>query len=423
MIPRHLTPALLAALSDTPVVFLRGARQTGKSTLVRHLATSAHPARYLTLDDAAVLAAARHDPSGFVRGLDGPVVIDEVQRVPDLFLAIKAEVDRSPRPGRFLLTGSADILLLPRVSESLVGRMEILTLWPLSQGEIARVREDFIDELFHEGPLPRHYTSEDRVQLAARLATGGYPSILNRPAEARRNAWHGSYLTTILQRDVRDISNVEDITALQRLLSMLAVRAGSLLNFAELARSTQIPQSTLKRYFTLLETTFLVQLLPAWSTNLGKRLTKSPKPTLNDTGLMSYLLGLNERRLATEPNTFGPLLENFVVMEIRKQAAWNNVRSQMFHFRLPTGQEVDLVLESASGGVVGIEVKGSDTVGPSDFRGLRALAELCGERFRRGVVLYTGAEAVPFGRGLFALPVSALWQSHLPARRMERESP
>lgn len=414
MLERHITPAVLSALADTPVVFLRGARQTGKSTLIRQLAASAHPARYLTLDDAAVLAAARHDPAGFLRSLDGPAVIDEGQRAPEIFLAMKAEVDNDPRPGRFLLTGSADILLLPQISESLAGRMEVLTLWPFSQGEIAGVVETFVDALFAKKPVFPTSEIEDRPALIARMLQGGYPGLLRRPLEARRRAWMGSYITAILQRDVRDLSNIEDLTSLPRLLALLASRAGSLLNFSDLARSLSMPQSTLKRYFTLLETTFLVRLAPAWTANLGKRLAKAPKLYINDSGLMAYLLGLNDKRLTEEPMMMGPLLENFVAMELKKQTEWSAARAELFHFRMPTGQEVDVVLENEAGDLVGVEVKASATVGPSDFKGLRSLAELAGKRFRRGVLLYTGREAVPFGPNLYALPVECLWGSKPP---------
>lgn len=409
MIPRHITPALLSALADTPVVFLNGARQTGKSTLAKHLASREHPSRYLTLDDAVVLSAARHDPTGFLVELKGPVILDEVQRAPELFLAIKAQVDRSPQPGRFLLTGSADVLLLPQVSEALAGRMEILTLWPFSQGEIAGIPPNFLDALL-EGDLPPFAgPAEDGPSLRARLLLGGYPPVLSRSTPERRRAWFGAYITTILQRDVRDLAHIEGLTALPRLLSLLAARSCSLLNFAELSRSMAIPQSTLKRYFTLLETTFLVQLLPAWSSNLGKRLVKSPKILLNDTGLSTYLLGLSEERLETDPALMGALLENFVTMEVRKHMGWSQTHFQAFHFRSQAGPEVDLVLEDAAGNIVGIEVKARATVTARDFTGLRTLAELAGRRFRRGVVFYTGATAVPFGLNLHALPVNALW--------------
>ncbi|MGB3681002.1 MAG: ATP-binding protein [Rubrobacteraceae bacterium] len=399
------------ALLDTPVVLLNGARQVGKSTLVRSGMVEDRGARYLTLDDAGILAAAETDPAGFLSGLEGPIILDEVQRSPGLFPAIKAEVDRERRPGRFLLTGSANVLLLPELSESLAGRMEILNLWPLSQGEIEDVEEGFIDAAFSGDSLSTRIGPERVSELFERLLQGGYPEVIGRRSEARRRAWFGSYVTTILQRDVRDLSNIEGLTELPRLLSLLAARAASLVNYAELSRSASMPQSTLKRYISLLQATFLIQMLPAWSSNLGKRLVRSPKLLLCDTGLISNLQGISAERLASEPVLVGPLLENFVAMELTKQSAWSRTRPRLFHFRTHTGQEVDIVLEDAAGRIVGIEVKAAATVGVRDFRGLRALAEVAGERFQRGVVLYTGGTDIPFDKNLHALPVGALWRT------------
>ncbi len=404
---RLLTADLIAALRDTPVVLLHGARQTGKTTLARRIANE-RPARYVTLDDAVALAAAREDPTGFLAGLDGPVVLDEVQRAPGLFLAIKAEVDRQRRPGRFLLTGSANVFLLPNLSESLAGRMEVLTLWPFSQGEIDGIREGFIDALFADFfPLE----AGAAPALTARVLRGGYPPAVERDDPDRRRAWFSSYITTILERDTREIAHIEGLTALPRVLALLAARIGSLLNFAELARSLAIPQTTLKRYFTLLEAAFLVRLLPAWSSNLGKRLIKAPKLFLNDTGVAGYLLGLNAERLERDAPVRGALLENFVVIELLKQAGGSRRRPKLFQFRTAAGQEVDLALEEAGGGIAGVEVKASSTVTSRDFTGLRTLAEAAGPRFRRGVVLYTGATAVSFAPNFHALPLGALWST------------
>lgn len=410
MIRRHITSALRAALADTPVILLTGARQTGKSTLVQELASTVHPARYLTLDDATVLAAARTDPAGFIANLAGSVILDEVQRVPDLFLALKRTVDRDRQPGRFLLTGSANVLLLPRVAEALVGRMEILTLWPLSQGEIDGVQENFIDAVFADELPACRGRAEPWPALIERLLRGGYPEVLSRLEASRRQAWFGAYITTLLQRDVRDLAHIEGLTTFPRLLALLAARTAALLNMAELSRSLTMPQSTLKRYLALLETTFLVQPLPAWSGNLSKRLVKAPKLVLSDTGLSASLLGVSQDRLETDRGLAGPLLENFVVMEIRKQLAWSRAQPQPFHFRTQAGQEVDLVLEERSGHLVGIEVKASATVSPRDFNGLRTLAEAVGASFRRGIVLYTGEELLPFGPQMYALPLSTLWR-------------
>ena len=409
MIFRNITPALMDALADSPIVLLSGARQTGKSFLTQWLASSIHPAQYLTLDDVGVLSAVSSDPAGFLAGLSGPVVLDEVQRAPELFRALKLEVDRDRRPGRFLLTGSADVLLLPRLSESLAGRMEILTLWPLSQGEIKGVSEGFIDAVFAEKLDGSSTASEGRSPLLRRILRGGYPEIQRRTAVRRQQAWFNSYVTTILQRDVRDLANIEGLTAMPRLLSLLATRISGLISFAELSRSSAIPQSTLKRYIALLETTFLVQPLPAWSGNPSKRLVKAPKLVLNDTGLVAHLLGMGLMDGEGHPEQIGPLLENFVVMELRKQAAWSARQVRLFHFRTPAGREVDIVIEDAAGRVAGIEVKAAATVRSDDFKGLRALAEESGEHFCRGVVLYTGTESIPFGPCLHALPVEALW--------------
>lgn len=408
MIQRNLAPALQEALSDRPVVLLNGARQVGKSTLAQSVADGER-AQYLTLDDATVLAAASSDPGGFIAGLGGPVILDEVQRAPGLFPAIKLAVDRDRRPGRFLLTGSADVFLLPTVSESLAGRMEILTLLPLSQGELEGTREGFVDALFGPALPSQALPAIDRADLFHRVIVGGFPELTGKVSATRRRAWHRSYVTTILQRDIRDLTNIDDISALPRLLSLLAARATTLLNYSELSRSAGIPATTLKRYFLLLEATFLVQTLPAWSANLSKRLVKSPKILLADTGLLSALLGIEGERLEEEPRLTGPLLESFVLTEIRKQIAWSRAQPQMFHYRTQTGQEIDLLLEDDRGRVAGIEVKAAATVQEKDIRVLLELSVALGRKFTRGVVLYTGDRVVPFSEKIFAVPVQALW--------------
>lgn len=409
MYRRNIEAAILSALTDTPVVLLNGSRQTGKSTLVKHLAEGDHPSRYLTLDDATMLAAARHDPAGFIGGVGGPIIIDEIQRAPELFIAIKESVDRNRKPGRFLVTGSANVMLLPQLADSLAGRLEILTLWPLSQGEIEGVEETFLDRVFAgkmELTTPPKPTLKGLLQ---RLLRGGYPEVLSRQSEERRRAWFGAYITTILQRDVREISNIQGLTELPRLLALLATRVGSLLNLADISRSIAVPQSTLKRYLALLEATFLALPLPAWFSNTGKRLVKAAKLMLNDTGILTYLLGSNEERLGGEGSLFGPVLENFVAMELQKQATWSKRRPQLFHFRTQTGQEVDVVLEDQAGHLVGIDVKSSTSVTSGDFKGLRALREITGRRFRRGLVIYTGSEPVAFEKDLLAVPITDLW--------------
>jgi hypothetical protein len=411
MIHRHITDQLLQALADTPAVLINGARQTGKSTLAQVPELTRQGRQYLTFDDPGVLAAAKQDPVGFIAGLSTPVTLDEVQHAPELFPAIKMAIDRKRDPGRFLLTGSANVLLLPRLSESLAGRMELLTLWPFSQGEINGVKEGFVDALFAKVPGWSSAKPSDlpRDGLLEKVLAGGYPLVIARNTGARRRAWFQSYLTTILQRDVRELANIADVTAVPRLLSVIAARAGGLLNFADLSRTLGVPQTTLKRYFALLEATFLVQLLPPWSRNLGQRVIQTPKVYLDDTGLLAHLLALTVDRFKMDGTLAGGVLENFVLMELRKQSAWSETQPEFFFWRTASGQEVDIVLEDRAGRLVGIEIKAGATLGTADIRGLLAMAGATGKRWVRGVVIYTGTEVIPFGANLHGIPVSHLW--------------
>jgi predicted AAA+ superfamily ATPase len=312
------------------------------------------------------------------------------------------------KPGRYLLTGSANVLLLPRLSESLIGRMEIFTLWPFSQGEYSGIRERFIDTVFSEKPIPpAAITVDPKSSVIERVIKGGYPEAAARSTESRRRAWFGSYITTLLQRDVRDLANIDGLTVMPRLLAMLATRSPSLLNYSELSRTTGLPQSTLKRYMAIFETIVLIDHLTAWYSNLGKRLVKTSKLIMNDTGLQAPLLAVDAARLENTP-LYGALLENFVIMELKKQISWSDTVPVMLHYRTQGGQEVDVVLEDTSGRLVGIEIKSAKSVGGPDFRGLQSLAETAGNRFLRGVVLYGGRQTVSFGRNLSALPIESL---------------
>lgn len=410
MFTRNLTENLQAALTDNPVVLLIGARQVGKSTLARSLGGGNYQPQYITFDDPTILAAAADNPTAFLDGLTKPVIFDEVQRAPELFLPLKAAVDRNRQAGAFLLTGSANVLTLPKVADSLAGRMELLTLRPLSQGEIEGRKENFIDAVCADDfKLPNLDSSESREDLFGRMLSGGFPEVVSRKTEVRRQAWFKSYIATLLQRDVRDLANIEGLRDLPRLLSVLAARAGGLLNYADISRSTGLAQTTLKRYAALLEAVFLIEPLPAWSGSLTKRLMKTPKLFFTDTGLLASLLGLTWSRFQLEPTLAGMLVENFVVGELRKQNGWSEREANLFHFRTQTDTEVDVVLETNSGEVVGIEIKASASVGADAFKGLRILEDELGKKFKRGIVLYAGEKSVSFGEKMSALPLQSLW--------------
>jgi hypothetical protein len=414
MIPRNILPSLQHAMSLSPVLLLQGARQTGKSTLVQSLTEiNGQPTRYVSLDEATLHTAAVSDPTSFVSAAKDVAVFDEVQRAPELFPAIKVAVDQDRRPGRFLLTGSANILTLPRISESLAGRMHILTLRPLAQDELERRTSSLVDKLFTGEFDVLRTVPLAREDLVNRVVRGGYPFLTQVEQDSDRRSLFNSYITSILQRDVRDLSNIEGLTQMPRLLALIASRSSALLNGSDLARAIGMSHPTLNRYLALLEATFLVWRLPAWSNNLGSRVSKTPKLMMGDTGLMASLLALDQQRLLNEPNLTGIFFETFVANEFAKLVSWSQTQPSLFHFQVPQRAEVDLVLEGPGGDVVGIEVKAAASVGPGDFKGLNALAEMTGKRFVRGVVLYTGERIVPFGSNFLALPMSALWAAVL----------
>lgn len=409
MYRRYIEQKLTAALSDTRVVLLNGARQTGKSTLVRQIA-QARGGRYFTLDDPTVLALAHADPAALVRGFDGLTVIDEVQLAPELFRALKVEVDRDRRPGRFLLTGSASVFLLPRLSESLAGRIEVLPLSPLSQDELGGRPAHFVARLFAHAPWRAREYAVDRVDVCRRIVAGGYPEVLERKTADRREAWFRSYLATLMQRDIRDLARIDGLIDLPRLLALLAARAGSLANAAEISRASGLAHSTLRRYLGLLEAVFMLQPLPAWSANLGKRLVRAAKIHLVDSGVTAHLRGETDPEALSRSASLGALLETFVVQELRRQSGWSRLDTRLYHFRTATGREADIVIEGPGGEIVGIEVKASASIGVREFDGLRALAETAGRKFVRGVVLYLGEQDLPFGESLRAVPLAALWE-------------
>ena len=410
MYARRLTSNIENALADTPAVMLTGPRQAGKSTLVQQVAERQNMA-YFNLDDIDTLTAAQQDPSRFIKNLPEKAVLDEIQRVPQLLLPIKASIDTLRSPGRFLLTGSANVMLLPQIADSLAGRIEILNLWPLSYGEKTNIKESFIDHVFFNEFQVETTEFLDMNTLLDAILLGGYPEIQTRKNPSRRRAWFKSYATTILQRDVRDLSQVEALGDLPKLLSLLAARCSSLLNFSDLSRSLEIAQTSLKRYFSLLEMIFFVKLLPPWFNNRIKRLVKAPKVLISDSGLLCYLLNLTPKQLLQDKVLFGRVLENFITIELMKQSAWSEAKPEIYHFRTHTGQEVDLVLESAQGDIIGIEIKLSSIISKSDFKGMKALEEVVGNKFRKGIVLHTGNKILPFGENLWGMPISSLYSA------------
>jgi uncharacterized protein len=408
-IARAITPRLLTALTDTPAVMLVGPRQAGKSTLVQSLASGPHPARYLSLDDLGTLDAARRDPVGLIESADGPLIIDEIQRAPELLLPIKAAIDRDRRPGRFILTGSAQVMLLPKVSESLAGRIEVHTLWPFSQAEIEGVPGQIVELLLEQSSQPSPAPASTREDLIERIVRGGFPEAVAREDD-RREEWLASYLTVIAQRDLRDLANIERLAEVPAVLASLASRVRAPLNKTDVSSSVGIPRTSLDRYLTLLEHVFLLYRLPAWHSNRIKQITKAPKLLISDSALLTHLLRTDRGRLSDEHSLLGTVMECFVGMELAKQLSATRTRASLLHMRTATGAEVDFVLEGADGRLAGIEAKASATVRHEDFKHLTTMRDRIGsERFIRGVVLYTGSERLPFGDRLEAWPLTTLW--------------
>jgi len=405
--PRFVTDRVEAALDDTPVVAINGARQVGKSTLVELIARRRSDATVVTLDDEVQREAATADPRAFVDRA-GLLVIDEVQRVPELLPAIKAAVDRDRRPGRFLLTGSTRLLSTVELADALAGRVELVDLWPLSAGELGGHHEHFIDALLEWEPGRWHGSNLRPADYADRILAGGYPEPQTRSGR-RRSAWFTNYATTVLERTVTELAHVERLDAMPRLLRLCAARTSGELNVMDLASDAGLPYRTVGTYLAHLEHLFLVQRLPAWSRNLTSKVARRPKLLMVDPGLAADLLGVDEAGLATQTGPMGQLLETFVAMEVRKQLAWADKQAALFHFRDRGGIEVDLVLETRTGHVAGIEVKASSTVRRADFRGLRLLQERLGDQFLGGVVLHRGPDTAPFGDRLAAVPIEALW--------------
>jgi uncharacterized protein len=405
--PRYLRPLLLEALTDTRVVFVAGARQVGKTTLTREIAASEHPMTILSLDETATRDAASRDPGGFIAELPGPVLIDEVQHVPDLLLEIKRAVDRDTTPGRFLLTGSANILTSKKIKDALTGRIETLNLWPLAQSEIQGGQINLVDALFAGTPPQLSGCAVGRNAFVPIVAAGGYPEALVRSG-ARRERWFESYIDSTLDLDLRDISDAIKIEEMPRLLRLIATQAANILSYRNAAGRLSLSAETVKVYVGILEQLFLVRRLQAWRPGLGAREASTPKVYLADSGLLAALLGADETRIALDDQLTGKILENFVAMEILKHLGWSTSRARLYHYQRDR-EDVDLVLERADGQIVAIEVKARATIGSQDYKWLIKLRERRDSSFAAGVVIHPREQTIPLGDRLWALPISALW--------------
>lgn len=408
LVSRHLTVNVRLALEDTRVAVILGARQVGKSTLIEQIAASEPHRTIVTLDNPQTRQAALEDPTGFIADLVTPAAIDEVQRAPALMLAIKESVDRDQRPGRYILTGSANLLTAPTIADALTGRTEYLRLWPFSQAELHGTPPRLIDALFAGRP-PRIVDAESgRRPHAEPIVAGGFPEVQRR-SSARRSRFFDTYVDTVLDRDLGTIARVHDSANVRRLLYAIAATTGSPLNVEGISRDLDITANTIRAHVDLLEMLFLIHRLPAWHTNLLSRLTKAPKLHIIDSGLLTYLLGADARRVVADGRIGGAAIETFGVMEIVRQAAAHPDPPRLFHLRDQRGHEVDLVMERRDGTIVGIEIKASATTGPNDFRGLKLLRDRLGERFVYGVIIHTGSRTLSFGDRLAAVPLAALW--------------
>lgn len=404
---RYSISRVKEALDDIPVVFIMGPRQCGKTTLLKSILTPDW--EYITFDDQAQWAIASADPVGFIKNLpEKCVAIDEVQRLPEILLTIKQVVDENRRPGRFLLTGSANALVLPQVADSLAGRVEAIQLKTLSECEIRAATPCFLSQLLRcEAPS----ASDSRVRdyLMQRIITGCFPEPLQRKTEQRIKMWQKQYINALVQKDVKEVGQIDHVDKIATLLKLTAFYSSKLINFSELGAKLGLDRLTVKKYVALLEQLFLLKQLPAWQTSEYKRLVKTPKLHLADTGLLCSARGINAEFLLTHPKELGFLLETFVYNELQKQADWLDEDVSFYHYRDKDKKEVACVIENARGGCFAVEVKASATLGASDFSGLERFKAVAGNRFKIGVLLYDGDQTLAFGKDLFAVPLGALW--------------
>jgi predicted AAA+ superfamily ATPase len=409
MYKRYVEAKVKAALEDTPVIFIVGPRQCGKTTLVKQLIQPEEWA-YVTLDDVNQLRFAKDDPINFIRSFGGKrVVIDEIQRSPELFLPIKQWVDENRLPGRFLLTGSANALALPQVADSLAGRLELISLMPLAECEIRNTPSTFLNKVF-SGAAPETREIRIRDQLILKVLTGGFPEALQRISHARRATWFNQYVLSIIQKDLKDLGGIEHFNAMPRLIQLMCNQVGNLINYTAVGNTLGLSRPTIAKYCQLLEQLFIFQELPAWHRNENKRLIKTPKAHIIDSGLLCALRRINQEKIERDAQLFGSLLESYVLCELRRLASWHGEPLYFSHYRDKNQAEVDIVIETMSGDVVGIEVKASATLARKDFQGLECLKYSAGKNFRAGILLYDGDYTNIVSENIFSVPIGSLWE-------------
>ncbi|MCL2849023.1 MAG: ATP-binding protein [Micrococcales bacterium] len=410
LVARRAESLVEEAVADTRVIVLNGARQAGKSTLARQVARR-HGGLWHSFDNPRTRSAAASDPIDFVRA-EQMIVIDEVQRLPDILLPIKLQVDEHPRPGSFLLTGSARVMGMKNVADTLPGRVETIELWPFSQGEIDGSADDFVDHVLTDPLSLRPASALTKHDYVERICRGGFPDAVSR-TERRRSVFLRNYVADLVNREVKQVSEVQRGPEMRTLIQLLAGQVGGLLVPANLAQTTGLSKTTVSKYLAVLHEVFLIKIIPAWSRGATGRAVKAPKFAFVDSGVAAQLSGHDSRSLVRADTLFGGLLESFVAMELARQTSWSQVDAELFHYRTRDGVEVDIVLQDRRGNIVGVEVKASSTAVSSDFSGLRHLAARLGSDFLAGIVLYTGPETLSFGPNLRAMPISAVWDSQV----------
>ncbi len=408
LFPRRIRPIVVDALGYARVVLISGARQVGKTTLSTEIAATDRPMRALTLDDSQTREAALQDPAGFIAGLDGPVLIDEIQRAPGLLLEIKKVIDHDTTPGRFLLTGSANVLASKRVIDALTGRIDRIRMWPLAQSEILGGALNIVDELLAGRAPQLDGAPVGRKAFASAIAEGGYPEARLRPAGRGREDWFENYIDTALERDLREIADARRIDDMGRLLRLLASQSANLLSYRSVGQRLQMHHNTVQAYVTLLEQMFLIQRLPAWRPGLGARESSRPKVYVCDPGMLAYLLGADIERIGRDDQVTGKACETLVAVELLKHTTWAEQSVRAYHYQRER-QDIDFVLETRAGDLAVVEVKAKASLRSSDWKWLAALRDARGDRFKSGIVIYAGEQTIPLGDRLWAVPYAGLW--------------